>query len=69
MKVSTPSDPVSSKKNESFYSFYQRTVIGSYLSAWSLKRKQLVNGGYEKILPIHSWNQNYLVPPFLERWK
>ncbi len=143
VKVSTPGDPASSKKNESFYSFYPRTVIGSYLSAWSLEkekltrkglpffhyknemiqftliqlifvsfilfgftflekgmfstkvtdyswspvlffliqsvlgfsllevvnyiehygleRKRLENGGYEKILPIHSWNGNYLV--------
>ncbi|WP_411823087.1 alkane 1-monooxygenase [Leptospira sp. 'Mane'] len=143
VKVSTPDDPASSRKNESFYAFYPRTVIGSYLSAWSLEKEKLTrkglsffhyknemiqfslvtimligfilfgytfwergsfpigisdyswkpvfffivqsvlafsllevvnyiehyglerkrkdNGNYEKILPVHSWNQNYMV--------
>ncbi|BDA78296.1 alkane monooxygenase [Leptospira kobayashii] len=45
VKVSTPDDPASSRKNESFYSFYPRTVIGSYLSAWSLEKEKLMRKG------------------------
>lgn len=134
--VSTPNDPASSKKNQSFYQFYPQTVFGAYQSAWELetkrlkklglsslhyqnemiwylvvtilfltlmvgfgsmysfnvirwdilgflllqsliafslleltnyiehyglKRKEIGNGKFEKVLPIHSWNQNYFV--------
>lgn len=134
--VSTPNDPASSKKNQSFYQFYPQTVIGAYQSAWELEskrlkklglvsfhyrnemiwyfvitalflismigfgslysqstirwdilgflllqsliafslleltnyiehyglnRKEVSPGKFEKVLPIHSWNQNYFV--------
>ncbi|PKA26733.1 alkane 1-monooxygenase [Leptospira sp. mixed culture ATI2-C-A1] len=134
--VSTPNDPASSKKNQSFYRFYPQTVLGAYQSAWELEskrlkklglvsfhyrnemiwyfvitvlflttmigfgslyslnvirwdilgflllqsliafslleltnyiehyglnRKELGAGKFEKVLPIHSWNQNYFV--------
>ncbi|TGL37791.1 alkane 1-monooxygenase [Leptospira perdikensis] len=134
--VSTPNDPASSKKNQSFYQFYPQTVFGAYKSAWELekrrlskqglgvfhyrnemiwyliitllfltsmvvigsffsgkgvrldvlwflvlqsivafslleltnyiehyglKRNEVSNGRFEKVLPIHSWNQNYFV--------
>ncbi|MCG6152181.1 alkane 1-monooxygenase [Leptospira bandrabouensis] len=134
--VSTPSDPASSKKNQSFYQFYPQTVFGAFQSAWvlekkrlsklglgvfhyrnemiwymvitilflttmvvlgslgsgkgfrleilvfllfqsfvafslleltnyiehyGLKRNQNAQGKFEKVLPIHSWNQNYFV--------
>ncbi|EMY61590.1 alkane 1-monooxygenase [Leptospira terpstrae] len=39
--VSTPSDPASSQKNQSFYQFYPQTVFGAYLSAWELEKKRL----------------------------
>ncbi|TGK54074.1 alkane 1-monooxygenase [Leptospira kanakyensis] len=39
--VSTPNDPASSKKNQSFYQFYPQTVIGAYKSAWNLEKKRL----------------------------
>lgn len=134
--VSTPNDPASSKKNQSFYRFYPQTVFGAYKSAWELekrrlsklglgilhyrnemiwysiitllfltslvffgsflsgkgirwdvlgflllqsfvafslleltnyiehyglKRNEVSSGRFEKVLPIHSWNQNYFV--------
>jgi alkane 1-monooxygenase len=32
--VCTPSDPATSRRNETFYQFYVRSAIGGYLSAW-----------------------------------
>ncbi len=133
--VSTPTDHASSKKGQSFYQFYLKSVFGGMVSAWKiekkrinkqglptihyknemlwylvitscfigiifalgsyfrgdlawdvvgffflqsvvafslleltnyiehygLERRQMSPGKYEKVLPIHSWNQNYLV--------
>ncbi|TGK87094.1 alkane 1-monooxygenase [Leptospira noumeaensis] len=39
--VSTPNDPASSKKNQSFYQFYPQTVVGALESAWELEKKRL----------------------------
>ncbi|TGK14109.1 alkane 1-monooxygenase [Leptospira fletcheri] len=135
VNVSTDGDPASSRKGESFYSFYPRTLWGSLKDAWllekkrlekkgksawalenemitsmivpilfigsvmgvfyaitgelrwsvlgfflvqswiafsllelvnyiehyGLKRKELYPGKFEKVLPIHSWNQNFSV--------
>ncbi|RHX87329.1 alkane 1-monooxygenase [Leptospira stimsonii] len=41
VNVSTHEDPASSRKGESFYKFYPRTVFGSYFSAWKLEEKRL----------------------------
>jgi alkane 1-monooxygenase len=40
-RVSTPQDPASSRLGESFYSFYWRTVIGSWRSAWNIEKTRL----------------------------
>lgn len=39
--VSTDLDPASSKRNESIYTFYFRSIIGSYLHAWKLENARL----------------------------
>ncbi len=126
--VATPEDPSSARFNEPVYTFYLRTIIFSWLSAWKianhemkkrglsirnwrnemlqaqliqllfmslllflfgwlvtvyflcaaligialletvnyiehygLQRKRLVNGGYERAMPIHSWNSNHIL--------
>jgi len=33
----------------------------NYIEHYGLLRKQKSNGGYEKVLPIHSWNSNYFL--------
>lgn len=43
--VATPRDPATSRKNENFYAFWLRSVIGSYLSAWSLEKNRLERKG------------------------
>lgn len=35
-QVATPLDPASARRGESLYAFYPRTLIGSYVSAWSI---------------------------------
>jgi len=43
--VSTPHDPASSKLNETFYGFYPRTVVGSFMSAIHLENARLEKRG------------------------
>ncbi|TGK05139.1 alkane 1-monooxygenase [Leptospira langatensis] len=41
VNVSTHEDPATSRKGESFFAFYPRTVFGSLTSAWDLEKKRL----------------------------
>lgn len=41
VNVSTPDDPATSRLNESFYTFYPRTVMGGLSSAWNIEKKRL----------------------------
>ncbi|EQA47309.1 putative alkane 1-monooxygenase [Leptospira broomii serovar Hurstbridge str. 5399] len=45
INVSTDGDPATSKKGESFYSFYPRTLKGSLTDAWHLEKKRLEKKG------------------------
>jgi alkane 1-monooxygenase len=46
VNVSTHKDPASSRKGESFYRFYFRTVVGSYLGAWNIEKRRLEKKGF-----------------------
>ncbi len=39
--VATPEDPATSRKNESFYAFWIRSVFGGYRHAWSIENSRL----------------------------
>lgn len=54
--VSTDEDPASSKLGETIYSFYFRTIIGSYLSAWKIENESL----RRKNLSVISWNNQMI---------
>ncbi len=41
LRVSTPEDPASSRKNENLYSFWFRSVTKGYMHAWVIERKRL----------------------------
>ncbi|MGG9961853.1 alkane 1-monooxygenase [Ferruginibacter sp. SUN106] len=43
--VATPQDPASARLNEPIYTFYLRTVIFSYLSAWKIANKEMRKKG------------------------
>jgi alkane 1-monooxygenase len=43
--VATPDDPATSRKGESFYAFWWRSVKDGYLSAWELERERLKKKG------------------------
>lgn len=45
VRVATPDDPATSRFGESFYSFWRRSVIEGYQSAWDLERARLVKKG------------------------
>jgi alkane 1-monooxygenase len=37
--VSTPQDPASARLNEPVYTFYVRSIVGSFISAWHIEKK------------------------------
>lgn len=43
--VGTPKDPVTARRGESFFRFFPRAVIGSFLSAWEIDRARLARRG------------------------
>lgn len=43
--VATPRDPATSRRGESFYRFWVRSVFGSYFSAWKLEKGRLERKG------------------------
>jgi alkane 1-monooxygenase len=56
VRVATPDDPATARKNESFYRFFPRTLIGSFQSAWNLERKRLAKHN----LPVLHWRNQML---------
>jgi alkane 1-monooxygenase len=59
--VGTPRDPATSRKNESFYAFWVRTVAGSWRSAWQIETARLRRIGQ----PIWSFQNRILAYPAL----
>lgn len=39
--VATPDDPATARLNETIYTFWVRSVVGSYINAWKLERERL----------------------------
>ena len=54
--VATPEDPSSARYNEPVFSFYFRTVLYSYLSAWRIANDELKKKG----LPVFHWKNEML---------
>jgi alkane 1-monooxygenase len=43
--VATPRDPATSRKGESFYAFWWRSVTGGWKSAWNIEKNRLAKKG------------------------
>lgn len=54
--VATPNDPATAKRDESFYMFLPRTIVGSYFSAWSIEISRLKRLGIDWL----SWNNRMI---------
>ena len=54
--VATPQDPSSARYNEPVYTFYFRTVIFSYLSAWKIANNEMK----KQSLPVLHWRNEML---------
>ena len=54
--VATPQDPSSAHYNEPIFTFYFRTVIFSYLSAWKIANSEMKKKG----LPVLHWKNEML---------
>lgn len=55
-RVATPEDPSSARVGENFYSFWLRSVGGSYRSAWQLELQRLRHKGYS----LWGWHNQML---------
>lgn len=49
---------------QSFFGFSLLELV-NYIEHYGMARKQLPNGRYEKVTPLHSWNASHLVSNFL----
>ncbi|MBL0182249.1 MAG: alkane 1-monooxygenase [Chitinophagaceae bacterium] len=54
--VATPEDPSSARYNEPVYTFYFRTIILSYISAWKIANAEMRKKG----LPVLYWKNEML---------
>ena len=54
--VATPGDPASARYNEPVYTFYFRSIIYSYLSAWKIANNEMKKQG----LPVLHWKNEML---------
>ncbi len=46
VRVATPEDPATSRSGETFYSFWYRSVVKGYQSAWDLEKIRLAKKGF-----------------------
>lgn len=60
--VATPHDPATARKNETFYTFWMRSVVGSYTHAWKLEAESLERKN-KKVFSIHNEMIWYAVLP------
>jgi alkane 1-monooxygenase len=44
VRVATPDDPATARFNESYHAFLRRTVVGQFVSAWRLGRRDVIVG-------------------------
>jgi alkane 1-monooxygenase len=54
--VGTPEDPSTARLNESIFTFYLRTLIFSYISAWEIANKEMKKKGF----PVLHWRNEML---------
>lgn len=54
--VGTPKDPASAKKNENLFSFWLKTIRGSFINSWKIQSKLLKQDGR----PFLSWQNQML---------
>lgn len=60
--VATPNDPSSARYNEPVYTFYFRTIVFSYLSAWKIANDDMRKKGK----PIFSWHNEMVQAHLLQ---
>jgi alkane 1-monooxygenase len=61
-RVGTPEDPATARKGEVIYTYWFRTVFGSYLSAWNLEKERLTR----KNMSIWGYQNDMIKYAFLQ---
>jgi len=64
VSVATPEDPATSRKNETFYSFWFRSVFHGYAHAWKLEQDRLQRNG-KSIFSIQNEMIGFALLPIL----
>lgn len=54
--VSTPLDPATARKGENLYTFFFRSIVGQYQSAWKLENERLTRKALKKL----SWENQMI---------
>lgn len=63
--VSTPLDPATSRLNQTFYAFWFRSVIGSWIDAWKLEAYRLKKTKQNFWNPLHNEMLRFQIIQFL----
>lgn len=61
-KVATPDDPASSHKNQWLYSFWFRSVVGGWFSAWHIESRRLRKHRF----PLLRWDNQMMQFQFIQ---
>ncbi|MEM1408963.1 MAG: alkane 1-monooxygenase, partial [Bacteroidota bacterium] len=64
VQVATPADPATSRKNESFYAFWVRSVVQGYIHSWHLENDRLKRKGRPSLDPGNAMIWFTLLPIF-----
>ncbi len=51
--VATPDDPASSRKGETLYAFWFRSMVGGYINAWKLEHERLQRSA-QRVFSLHN---------------
>ena len=62
--VATPEDPATSRKNETFYAFWVRSVFGGYRHAWHIENNRMKRNGW-KVFSMHNQMIWFTLLPFV----
>ena len=60
LKVGTPEDPATARKNEPVYIFYFRSIVLGYLNAWKIEKKILDQSG------VSNWKNELIWSHFVQ---
>lgn len=65
VRVATPEDPATSRKDETIYRFWWRSITGSFRSAWHIQEKLLQKEGKAVWSPFNPMLMGFIATPLM----